>query len=1251
MRSTVPEFLHGGGEMGERMRAFDWSATPLGEPSQWPQSLKTIVRVMLDSRFAMWMAWGRDGTFFCNDAYLPTVGIKRDWVLGARADEVWQEVWQDVVRPRIEHVLSTGQATWDEGLQLFLRRSGYDEETFHTFSYSPVYDDASQVAGMLCVVVEDTERAINERRLRLLRDLSARSTAEATSLQGVGAVMLEALACGSFDIPFAALYLIDPQGEGLRLVGMTAEPRRGRLPANVTNAAAVSGDGIAQTLRTAAEHKAEHPVSGLAATVELASPWAEPVQDALAIPLSGTGEQPMGCLLLGLSPRRKLDQAYRSFLGLVADQFASQLSDADSRFQAEQRAAALAELDRAKNVFFSNVSHEFRTPLTLMLGPIDNLLARPGLPAELRDDLELVRQNGVRLHRLVNSLLDFSRIEAGRVETHFQPTDLPALTTDLASVFRSAVEGAGLRLVVHCEPQPEWVYVDPGMWEKVVLNLLSNALKFTFDGEIEVRLTFGDGHAQLAVRDTGVGIEASAQSKVFDRFHRVEGVRSRSQEGSGIGLALVKELVKLHAGTIDVVSQPGRGSTFRVRVPLGKAHLPTERIAAAPSSAPRSDQRSAFVDDALRGEQSSYRSSVHPLANAPRVGHRHILVVDDNADMRAYIERLLAPVGDVTTAADGEMAWASITAQKPDLVLTDAMMPRLDGMGLIQRIRSDPSTQALPVLMLSAQAGEEARVAGLTGGADDYLVKPFSAAELLARVEVQLLRAAIRRTEDLHNKRLADLFISAPVGVAVLRGQDHVFEFTNPVYQAFINERPVVGLPIRQALPEMGDQGIVALLDRVHASGEAYRGHALPVKVLNPATGRLEQRHFEFVYQPLPASEGLAEGIAVICMDVDELVKSRAAAEAANRLKDEFIAMLGHELRNPLAPIFTALQIMALRDPDALVAERELIARQAQHLTRLVDDLLDVSRISRGNVELKRGVVELAVVFRKALEMSQPLIESKRQVLQLDVPESGLALLADPVRLGQVISNVLTNAAKFTGTGGAIAVRAWADGTDAVLTVSDTGIGMTPSELASVFDLFVQGQQGINRAEGGLGLGLTISRNLARLHGGSLQAESEGPGLGSVFTLRVPRYQEPVHAPDPAPALTPDAAQAAPRRVLVVDDNRDAGSSLAELLGALGHDVVLAHDGPEALRAVENHPPFDVALLDIGLPLMSGYELAQALRQRLAGQPLRLVALTGYGLASDVEKSHRSGFDEHLVKPVEIDALLASIDRSNPAQR
>lgn len=1251
MSLTEPEFLHGGGEMGVRMRSFDWTTTPLGEPARWPQSLKTIVRMMLDSRFAMWMAWGPENTFFCNDAYLPTVGLKRDWVLGARADRVWAEVWDEVIVPRRAQVYASGEATWDEGLRIFLRRHGYDEETFHTFSYSPVHDDAGRIAGMLCVVTEDTERVIGERRLALLNDLSTGSHAEAASLDEVGRGMLPALVGGRYDLPFAALYLASPPAGGLRLVGTSAPPRRGALPPLVRPDA---GQGLLEAALSAAMAEGrEQRLRGFAAGIELGGPWPEALREARLFPLASAGQPPIGCLLLGVSTRRTVDAAYHSFMRLVADQFTSQLSEADSRLQAEQRAAALAELDHAKNVFFSNVSHEFRTPLTLILGPIDRLLTQPGLSTTLREELTLVRQNGARLHRLVNSLLDFSRIEAGRVETRLQATDLPALTADLASVFRAAIEDAGLRLRVHCEPRTEPIHVDPEMWEKVVLNLLSNALKFTFEGEIEVALRFEDGQACLSVRDTGIGIGADELPRVFDRFHRIEGVRSRSQEGSGIGLALVKELVRLHEGSIEVSSEPGRGTVFTVRVPLRQSHLPQGLVVGPPAIARGAFDGSAFVDDALRGERSSYQAPATMPAFRPTAGHRSILVVDDNADMRAYIQRLLAPVGTVLTASDGQTAWDLIAANRPDLVVTDAMMPRLDGFGLIQRIRSDPATQSLPVVMLSAQAGEEAAVAGLIQGADDYLIKPFSAAELMARVEVLLLRDSLRQAENQLNKRLADVFRSAPVGVAILRGPNHVFEFTNAVYQGFIGERVVLGRSIREALPEMGEQGFVDLLDRVHGSGEVYHGHAAPVRLLDPATGQLAPpRHFEFVYQPLPASDGLAAGIAVICFDVDEVVKSRAAAEAANRAKDEFIAMLGHELRNPLAPIFTALQVMALREPASLVREREIIARQAGHLARLVDDLLDVARISRGNVELKQAEVELATVFRKALEMSQPLIEAKRQLLGIDVPAHGLRVHADAARLAQVISNLLTNAAKFTGSGGAITAQARAEGGEVVLDIRDTGVGMTPQELESVFELFVQGRQGLNRAEGGLGLGLTISRNLVRLHGGSLQAASEGPGRGSLLTLRLPRLGAALgpRRPEPVRALRAPVPQA-PRRVLLVDDNRDAGESLAELLRQFGHEVVIAEDGPRALKAVENGQPFDVALLDIGLPVMSGYELAQLLRQRLVHRPPRLVALTGYGLANDREKSRDSGFDDHLVKPVDLEALLTSIGRAGGEHR
>ena len=470
--------------------------------------------------------------------------------------------------------------------------------------------------------------------------------------------------------------------------------------------------------------------------------------------IRGTGEA-AGAIVLAASAGRALDESYRSFLGLVAQQTAALVNGAVA-YQAQlRRAEELAELDRAKTTFFSNVSHEFRTPLTLIMGPVEELRARlDPADAAAAGELDVIYRNGLRLGKLVNTLLDFSRIEAGRMQASFEPLDLGAFTTELASVFESAVERARMRYEVDCPPLSAPVYVDREMWEKVVFNLLSNALKFTFDGTVSVRLLEEDGHAVLHVADTGVGIAAAEIPRLFDRFHRIENMPSRSNEGSGIGLALVWELVGLHGGTVTVDSAEGAGTTFTVRIPFGHGHLPDENVTASGGSHAPSAAATPFLLEAmgwLPADPEVVETAPGALGAGVvrrdadgKPGPARVLLADDNTDMREYLERLLRPGYQVTTVTDGQAALEAARADPPDIVISDVMMPRLGGLQLVAALRADLRTAEVPVLLLSARAGQEAAIEGLEAGADDYLVKPFSAAELLARVRANVELARLR---------------------------------------------------------------------------------------------------------------------------------------------------------------------------------------------------------------------------------------------------------------------------------------------------------------------------------------------------------------------------------------------------------------------------------------------------------------------------------------------------------------------------
>ncbi|BDA70796.1 hypothetical protein CAL7716_049620 [Calothrix sp. PCC 7716] len=566
------------------------------------------------------------------------------------------------------------------------------------------------------------------------------------------------------------------------------------------------------------------------------------------------------------------------------------------------------------------------------------------------------------------------KASAGRIQAVYEGTDLAQLTTELASVFRSAIEQAGLRFIVDCPPLPEPVYIDREMWEKIVLNLLSNAFKFTLKGEIAVRLhKKDDQEVMLQVQDTGAGIKGEEIPRLFERFYQVRGTQARTHEGSGIGLALVHELVKLHGGKIDVSSTIGEGSCFTVTIPLGKSSQSAElKVLSAEKEEKKQYSALSTQHSALITQNSSLKTQNSALSTQ----HSSlVLLVDDNADMRDYLTRILSEHVSVEAVADGATALAVAIERVPDLILSDVMMPGLDGFELLKALRNDARTKEIPIILLSARAGEESVVDGLQALADDYLIKPFSASELVARVNAHLQMAQLR---------------------------------------------------------------------------------------------------------------------------LEALQKEKTT----NLMKDKLLAEVSHELNAPLVAIlgWTRLLRSSPFNPAMLAKSLETIERNATLQAKLVQDLLDLSRITSGKISLNKAPVELQSVIEAAIATVCHSLETKDICLESILDPKSITIEGDSERLQQIVLNLLTNAIKFTPKGGRIVVHLGATSTQAQISVSDNGIGIEPEFLPHVFETFRQSQS----SKGGLGLGLAIAHHLVELHGGAIYAESLGVGQGATFTVKLP---------------------------------------------------------------------------------------------------------------------------------------------------
>ncbi|MCX2483357.1 ATP-binding protein [Pedobacter sp. MR2016-24] len=878
------QFLSGGGEMGKLIRSMDWSSTALGPIETWPQSLRTSVSLCLSSTFPILIAWGPDRIQIYNDSYRPICGAKHPQSMGMPFRVCW-ETALPVVGDAFERG-GEGEGTYINDQRMFLDRYGYIEEAWMTFSFAPIRDESGGVGGIFHPITETTAKMLSGRRTQVLKELGV-VLAKAKSIEEIGSFTQKNYPEYLLDIPFILIYKFDAQTGIAHLIN---------------SAGLADGTALAPVTVDLSVEKSPWPFAEVNNSGQLeelnhlqerfgtfnCEPYANGPESAMILPLKISGQEDVfGFVVAGVSASRALDSDYHNFYDQLANTFNTAVSNVYAFEQEQKRAEALAAIDRSKTAFFSNVSHEFRTPLTLILGPLDDLLNRSQLPADIQETVQSAQRNALRLLKLVNNLLDYSRVEAGRTQAAYQKIDLAELTTDLASSFRSIIEKAGMQLIVDSPAVDGDVYVDRQMWEKIVLNLLSNAFKYTLEGTITLTLFCQGNSAVLQVSDTGVGIPQKELPHMFERFHRVENSAGRTHEGTGIGLSLVYELVQLHGGQISVSSIEGSGSTFTVVIPMGKAHLPPELIQSHPKEIDTSAQKTSFIEEASGLLQTeSQPVATHTEATAgysyPDVEtdeNTRILIVDDNADMRAYLNRILEPYFTTAIAVNGQDALSKIPHFEPDLVLSDIMMPVMDGKTMLEQIRQEHATMRLPVIFLSARAGEEARIDGLEAGADDYLVKPFSASELLTKISTQI---KITKARNRAEQQLRNLITEAPVAIAIYRGKMHTIEMANDRMLQYWGRtaNEVIAQPLLNALPELASQGFKEMMDHVYQTGERFISGDIPVQLVR--FGKKEELFINLTIEALREDDERVTGMMAVAADVTAQVLARHELERVN---------------------------------------------------------------------------------------------------------------------------------------------------------------------------------------------------------------------------------------------------------------------------------------------------------------------------------------------------------------------------------
>ncbi|BBF99438.1 PAS domain S-box-containing protein [Pseudonocardia autotrophica] len=728
------------------LETIDWSSTPLGPRPDWDRELEDSIRFMLESRQALVVWWGPELVLFYNDVFAERSGLRHPSAFGRPMREGWPEITDHLADELVELLAGGREGIYRADDKIVLNRWGHPEASWWNYSATPVRGPDGEVRGLITLITEVTGSVVASRRMAVLAALGEvvrDSPTMDVAVERLQAVLGDAVE----DIACAVVAVAGPEPRTLTTVRVTAPPE-GWLP---TDEGPDAGAAV-EFVTVAPVPGADGPVTDVARSV-------------MHTPDGGTGI----AVAIGVPPLLPLDESQRAFLRLVAGHVGTVLVAALARDRERDRREDISSAEHTRADYYAGLGDEFRDPLTLVLGPLERL--RDHTDPTVRAQIDIAQRNAQRMLKLVDGLLDASALHSGKQEGMFAPTELGTTTAQLVAAFAPVMERAGLELTLDSPPTGRPAWVDRDAWEKIVLNLLSNSLKYTVEGGVRVELGQDGEQVVLTVADTGAGIPDDEIDTVFERRRRPGRARGRTSEGSGLGLPLIRQLVRLHGGSIAVDSSPGVGSTFTVRVPLGFAHLAQDRLVRSRTGA-RSTPRLAgpYVAEALRWLPDP-PDGVCPDGTVPARGrsvdasvidgldleHRdRVLVVDDDREMRGYLRDLLAERWTVQVVADGAAALDAARTDPPDLVVADAALPASGGIELLRALRSDPRTVGVPVVLLSSRAGEEAAVEGFAAGADDYLVRPFSARELLARVTNHLQLGRVRRAAELQFRAMAD---------------------------------------------------------------------------------------------------------------------------------------------------------------------------------------------------------------------------------------------------------------------------------------------------------------------------------------------------------------------------------------------------------------------------------------------------------------------------------------------------------------